>query len=153
MLALRPVTDDDYEPLYALNEATMRRCVEQTYSSWDEAIARRLFAERWHPTTMRVVMVDGQDAGLLDVLPTETGLHLANIRVAPEHQGLGIGTRLISDVLRDTHGRGLSVTLRVLKVNPAHRLYERLGFERGPETRELHDLSATIEYFYSKRLG
>ena len=34
----------------------------------------------------------------------------------------------------------------------AHRLYERLCYERGPETRALHDLSRTIEYFYRKLL-
>jgi ribosomal protein S18 acetylase RimI-like enzyme len=153
MLSFRPVTDDDYEYLYRLNEATMRAYAEQTYGPWDETVVRRIFAERWRPATTRIVLVNGQDGGMLEVLPTEAGLQLANIRVAPEYQGQGIGTRLVSDVLRDAHARGLTVALRVLKVNPARRLYERLGFvlvgETEPhylmEARPPSSKSATID--------
>jgi ribosomal protein S18 acetylase RimI-like enzyme len=62
--------------------------------------------------------------------------------VAPEHQGKGIGTRLISEVLQDAHSRGLAVRLRVLKVNPAQRLYERLGFAVVGETETHHLMEA-----------
>jgi len=34
----------------------------------------------------------------------------------------------------------------------AHRFYERRGYVRGPRTRELKDLSRSVEYYYSKRL-
>jgi ribosomal protein S18 acetylase RimI-like enzyme len=134
MISLRPVTDDDYEYLYALNEQTMREYAEQTYGPWNETVVRGIFAERWRPESIRIVVIDGQDGGMLEVIPGETSVQLANIRVAPEHQGKGIGTRLISEVLRDAHGRGLPVTLRVLKVNPARHLYERLGFVVVGET-------------------
>jgi ribosomal protein S18 acetylase RimI-like enzyme len=134
MISFRPVTDDDYEYLYALNERTMRDYAEQTYGPWDETVVRQIFAERWRPESMQIVVIDGQDGGMLEVRPTETGVQLQNIRVAPEYQGRGIGTRLVSEVLRDAHRRGLPVTLRVLKVNPARRLYERLGFVVVGET-------------------
>jgi ribosomal protein S18 acetylase RimI-like enzyme len=133
-LAFRPATPDDFEYLYRLNEATMRTYAEQTYGPWDETLVRRLFAERFRPASTRIVLIDGQDAGMLELLPIENGVQLANIRVAPEYQGRGIGTRLISDILHDAHARGLSVKLRVLKVNPARRLYERLGFVVVGET-------------------
>jgi ribosomal protein S18 acetylase RimI-like enzyme len=134
MLSFRPVTDDDYEYLYALNKQTMQEHAEKIYGPWNEDVVRRIFAERWRPESTRIVVIDGQDGGMLEVLPTETGVHLENIRVAPEHQGRGIGSRLISEVLRDAHGRGLPVTLRVLKLSPARRLYERLGFVVVGET-------------------
>jgi ribosomal protein S18 acetylase RimI-like enzyme len=141
-LSFRPVTDDDYEYLYRLNEATMRTYAELTYGPWDEAVTRRIFAERWRPATTRIVQVNGHDAGMLELLPTEVGLQLANIRVAPEYQGQGVGTRLISEVLQDAHARGLTVALRVLKVNPARRLYERLGFVVVGETEAHHLMEA-----------
>jgi ribosomal protein S18 acetylase RimI-like enzyme len=134
MLSFRQVTDADYEPLYALNKATMQGYAEQTYGAWSEEIARRIFAERWRPETMRIVLVDGQDAGLLEVTESDEVVQINNIRVAPHLQGRGIGGRLIAEMLRDAHGRGLPVTLRVLKVNPARRLYERLGFVIVGET-------------------
>ena len=133
-LALRPATDDDYEWLYQLNKTTIRPYAEQTYGPWDDALARRLFAERSRPDTTQVVVVEGQDAGSIEIVPGDSNVYLANIRIAPEYQRRGIGTRLISDVLRDAHGRGLTVSLRVLKTNPAQRLYARLGFEIVGET-------------------
>jgi ribosomal protein S18 acetylase RimI-like enzyme len=141
-LALRPATDDDFEYLYRLNEATMRPYAEQTYGPWNETLVRRIFTERWRPASIRILVIDGQDAGMLDVLDSRTGVLLANIRVAPEYQGRGIGTRLVADVLRDAHSRGLPVMLRVLKVNPARRLYERLGFVVVSETEQHYLMEA-----------
>lgn len=141
-LSFRAVTDADYEYLYRLNEATIRPYAEQTYGPWDEAVVRRLVAECWHPASTRIIMVDGQDAGVLRVLPGDSDVELENIRVAPAYQRQGIGTRLISEVLRDAHARGLPVTLRVLKVNPARRLYERLGFVVVSETEAHYRMEA-----------
>jgi GNAT superfamily N-acetyltransferase len=142
MISFRPVTDDDYEYVYALNKQTMQAHAERTYGPWNETIARQIFAERWRPESMQIVVIDGQDGGMLEVIPIETGIWLANIRVAREHQGKGIGTRLVSEVLRDAHGRGLPVSLRVLKVNPARRLYERLGFVVVDENDTHHRMEA-----------
>jgi ribosomal protein S18 acetylase RimI-like enzyme len=142
ILTFRPATDDDYEYLSRLNEATMRTYAEQTYGPWDETIVRRIFAERWRPASTRIVVIDGQDAGMLEVLSGEAGVQLANIRVAPEYQGRGIGSRLVAQVLRDAHARGLPVTLRVLKVNPARRLYERLGFVLVGEDEQHYKMAA-----------
>lgn len=133
-IAFRPATDADHEWLYQLNKETIRPYAEHVYGPWDEALARRLFAQHWHPDSTQIVTVNGRDAGMIDVQTGDTSVYLANIRVAPEYQRRGIGTRLISDVLRDAHERGLAVTLRVLKVNPARRLYERLGFVVVGET-------------------
>jgi ribosomal protein S18 acetylase RimI-like enzyme len=127
-LAFRPATPDDFEYLYRLNKATMRVYAEQTYGPWEEEGARRYFAERFDPASTRILLIDGHEAGMLQITPRDGYVHLMNIRVAPEHQGRGIGTRLISDVLHDAQANGLSVRLRVLKVNPARSLYERLGF-------------------------
>ena len=74
MLSLRSVTDDDYEYLYALNERTMRGYAEQTYGAWNEETARRIFAERWRPETIKIVQIDGQDGGMLEVMPIEAGI-------------------------------------------------------------------------------
>lgn len=34
----------------------------------------------------------------------------------------------------------------------AHRFYEKRGYTRGPETRELHDSSNTVEFYFEKAL-
>jgi ribosomal protein S18 acetylase RimI-like enzyme len=127
-ITLRPATEADFEYLFDLNMATIRVYAEQVYGPHDEAAHRRIFHERFPPGAIQIVVVDGQDAGMLQLEPDGDSVQLANIRVAPEYQGRGIGTRLIQGVLKNAYGRGQSVTLRVFKVNPARFLYERLGF-------------------------
>ena len=59
--------------------------------------------------------------------------------MAPEHQGRGIGERALQTVLQAAQADALPVTLKVLKGNPAKRLYERLGFETVDEDeRQFH---------------
>jgi ribosomal protein S18 acetylase RimI-like enzyme len=72
-------------------------------------------------------VVDGVDAGRLDVEERDEEVFLGLIELAPEYQGRGIGSRLIR-VLIDGAG-GKRVTLSVLGVNDrAYQLYRRLGF-------------------------
>lgn len=46
----------------------------------------------------------------------------------PAYQRRGIGAAILRDVIAEARAGGHAVALRVLKVNPARRLYERLGF-------------------------
>jgi ribosomal protein S18 acetylase RimI-like enzyme len=131
---LRPAADADYEYLYRLNEATMRVYREQVYGPWDEAFERRRLADHFRPDSTRILVIDGRDAGMIDVRVGETSVNLANIRIAPEYQGRGLGSHIVRGVLQDAHQHGRSVTLSALKVNPARRLYERLGFVVVSET-------------------
>ncbi|HLM00911.1 MAG TPA: GNAT family N-acetyltransferase, partial [Pyrinomonadaceae bacterium] len=59
---------------------------------------------------------------------------LVSIRLLPEFQNRGIGTKLIKDVLAASIAKNKPVRLQVLKINPARNLYERLGFEISGET-------------------
>jgi len=52
-----------------------------------------------------------------------------------------LGAALVRGVTAVADVRGLPVRLQVLKINPARRLYERLGFVVTGET-ETHDLMA-----------
>jgi ribosomal protein S18 acetylase RimI-like enzyme len=65
---------------------------------------------------------------------TESEVILANIRVTPAQQGQGLGTAIIANILEEARQANLAVRLRVLKVNPARGLYERLGFRVVEET-------------------
>ena len=43
-------------------------------------------------------------------------------------QRCGIGTELMKSLIEEAKNAGQSVRLNVVKINPARRLYERLGF-------------------------
>jgi GNAT superfamily N-acetyltransferase len=56
------------------------------------------------------------------------GLDLDQIYLAPEHQGKGVGTILVRDIICQAASAGPPLRLSTAKINPARRLYERLGF-------------------------
>jgi ribosomal protein S18 acetylase RimI-like enzyme len=61
------------------------------------------------------------------------GSHLARLAVRPEIQTRGVGTALVSDVLRRFARRGVaSMTVNTQLTNErSQHVYERLGFERN----------------------
>ena len=52
-----------------------------------------------------------------------------SIAVLPQHRGRGIGTQLLTDLLREAEKRYKAVSLSVSSDNPALRMYERAGFK------------------------
>jgi GNAT superfamily N-acetyltransferase len=76
----------------------------------------------------------GQPIGCLNVewLPGE--VKLKRVFLLPVFQNRGIGSRLVRQVLSEAKSTGLPVRLRVFKVNPAQRLWQRLGFVVSGET-------------------
>jgi ribosomal protein S18 acetylase RimI-like enzyme len=126
---LRPATHDDYEFLYNLHATTIRPSVEATWG-WDEAFQRAYFADRFDPAQSQIIVVDGEDVGVLQVEERNGQPFLGLIEIAPEYQNRGLGTRVIKDVLDKVHAEGRPLFLHVLKANrDARRLYRRLGFE------------------------
>jgi ribosomal protein S18 acetylase RimI-like enzyme len=128
-LRLRPAVVDDFDLLYQIHRDALGKYVEQTWGSWDEGWQAQKFREDFDVTHRQVIEWDGKVIGYLEVAEKQDCIRLADIRIAPDFQRRGIGTRLIRGVLERAAARGLPVTAAVLRVNPARRLYERLGFE------------------------
>jgi ribosomal protein S18 acetylase RimI-like enzyme len=85
---------------------------------------------RSDPGFIRIIRSEGRIVGGLcgSVAAPDVGFVLQVI-VHPEHQGRGIGTRLLRETAECFRHAGLTrVGLGVTKANPAYRLYERLGF-------------------------
>jgi ribosomal protein S18 acetylase RimI-like enzyme len=57
-----------------------------------------------------------------------------SIAVATEHRRRGVGTVLLSCLIRSLMGRYPAVSLSVAKANPAVHLYRRFGFETVSES-------------------
>jgi len=134
---LRQAAQTDYDFLYRLHVAAMKDLVAQVWG-WDDAWQERYFADHFDPAPSQVVVVDGKDAGVIAVVWGEAEAFLANIEILPEYQGHRLGTALIRHIIAEADARGLPVCLQVLKINPARRLYERLGFVVTGET-ETHN--------------
>lgn len=141
LYTVRPATAADYAFLYHLHVATMKHYVAQVWG-WDEQMQAERFCQRFDPTRLRIVVTDGQEIGVLEVEERPTDLLVANLRILPEFQGHGWGTRILRDLLLQAQDVGVPVKLQVLKVNhSARRLYERLGFCAIDETPNHYHMS------------
>jgi GNAT superfamily N-acetyltransferase len=138
MFSRRPFRPDDYDFLRALHRATMRPYVEPIWG-WDEDVQKHYFDAHFDPATIEIISVEGQDIGAVTIERQEDCLFLSNIHLLPEFQGRGIGTAIIKEMLERAAVVHRPAALRVLKNNPARRLYERLGFQIAGET-ETHYL-------------
>ena len=78
---------------------------------------------------------DGSDIGWLMVLDAQDHVELEHLYLRPETQGRGIGTRIIQDLVAEARKGGREIRLSTARINPARRLYERLGFRVVDEDR------------------
>lgn len=123
-ISFRPITAEDYDFLWHLHNSALKKYVDETWG-WDEEWQANDFRQKFDPRLGKIIRVDGADAGFWLVDEREHEIFLISIRLLPGFQRKGIGTRLIGELIQNSK---LPVRLRVLKVNPARRLYERLGF-------------------------
>lgn len=67
------------------------------------------------------------------------------LSVCPAYRGAGIGTALLEGMMAALRKAGCKrVSLSVQKVNPAVRLYRRVGFETVAETAEEYIMAAAL---------
>jgi ribosomal protein S18 acetylase RimI-like enzyme len=134
---LRPREPGDLEFLYRVYAST--RTEELAVVPWDEpakdAFLRAQFdaQDQWYRehyarATYEVIVIDGEPAGRLYLHRGESEIRIVDIALLPEHRGNGVGTSLLRDVLAEADATGKRVTIHVERLNPALRLYERLGF-------------------------
>lgn len=123
---LRPATVDDSAWMAELRAVVMRPDLERL-GRYDETRVRRRFLDAYRPEDTSVIVVDGVAAGLCAVRPEPEERWLEHFYLAPEHQGAGLGTAVLAQVLRDDVDPR-PFRLNVLQGSPARRLYERHGF-------------------------
>lgn len=134
---LRPATPEDRELLFRVYAATREE--ELAPVPWPpeakEAFLRQQFDAQdswWHAhyagATFEVVVVDGRDVGRLYLWEGPSEVRIVDVALLPEVRGCGVGTRLLEDVKAGAAAAGKAVTIHVERMNPALRLYERLGF-------------------------
>ena len=106
---------------------------------WDDAqkdaFLRQQFDAQdawWHENyagaSFDVILVEGEPAGRLYVHRGRSEIRIVDIALLPAYRGDGVGTRLLEDLLAEGDADAKSVTIHVERMNPALRLYARLGF-------------------------
>ncbi len=137
---LWPATAADAEFIYATLREGMREYVAETWGEWDEAWQRESFESGFDAAVHRVVSLDGQDVGFIAVREDAGAIWLDRIYIAAAHRNRGLGSALVRDLLALAAGRNLPLRLRVLRANPARRVYERLGFAQSGESATHYEM-------------
>ncbi len=134
VITTRTATYDDKDFLWELKVASMRRYVEAVYG-WDDAIQYGFFEKGFHPEDIQIIQCDKLDMGMYELRERDEEWFLARIEILPAFQGRGIGTTVIQRMIGHVSKTGKPLRLQVFKVNPAQKLYERIGFLRTGETK------------------
>jgi ribosomal protein S18 acetylase RimI-like enzyme len=136
-MMLRQVEPRDRDFLFRVYAST--RIEELAVVPWDDAqkdaflraqfeAQDRWYRENYAQATYEVIVVDGEPAGRLYLHRGDTEIRIVDVALLPEHRGHGVGSSVLRDVLAEADAAGKRVTIHVERLNPALRLYERLGF-------------------------
>jgi ribosomal protein S18 acetylase RimI-like enzyme len=130
-LSFRSACPQDFDYCARLYFAATSRTIREL--NIDMAAHTAGFRQRWQPTQVRIITLDGHDVGWLQTTIQDDTLFVAQLFVDAPFQRQGVGTEVMKHIISEAAGAGQAVTLSVVKTNPALRLYQRLGFQSTHE--------------------
>ena len=134
---LRPPIPSDASLFHRVIDKTMRGLIIATWGSWDEERVQREATEFAQSTNGKVIQIGDSSAGILVVDREPRQIWLRQIYLLPEHQGKGVGRRLVKDLLAEGASANVPIRLRVLALNSALAFYVKLGFVITETTPDL----------------
>jgi len=88
------------------------------------------YQDYYTETDFLIILLDELPVGRLYLARWPGEIRIVDLALLSAHRNAGIGTRILRDVLAEAERAGKPVRIHVEKLNPALRLYERLGFTR-----------------------
>ncbi len=125
-IELRPALDHDFEYCRRLYFSEMRWIIEELHL--DRTAQETGLRQQWNSTQVRIVVLDGADVGWVQTIREQDELFVGQMFVEGRFQRKGIGTEVMKRLISEAAAFNLAVRLNVVSINPARRLYERLGF-------------------------
>ena len=134
---LRGETADDFEFIVRLYAST--RAEELAPVPWPEEAKQAFlrsqcelqhahYQKHYLNAEFLIIKREEQPVGRMYIHESEREIRLMDIAFIPEQRGQGVGTRLLHALLAYARAHNVTVTLHVEPLNPAQRLYARLGF-------------------------
>ena len=169
-MRLELATQNDFDAIIAFYDDVTERTSEMaTYARWSKGKHPTIEGIRayinegsmyiYHERgvivgAMAVTMYQGEDYHTIEwsqQVPDEKVAVIHILAVSPDAQGKGIGSEMIREAIRLAQINGMqAVRLDALASNtPAHKIYERLGFEyRGKQHLYAENTGWTDFYFF-----
>ena len=133
---LRNATDEDAEFAVLTERETMQAYALATWGEWLAAEIHQRAVDNVLAGRTQIIESDGVPVGVLRVERAAECIDLKQIFIRPTYQRQGLGAELLHQLIDEARIKGVPLRLRVLRVNPAQRLYKRLGFTVVRETPE-----------------
>jgi RimJ/RimL family protein N-acetyltransferase len=141
-VTMRPVTDEDRPLLFALYAST--RAEEIALTPWDDEqrnafLSMQFAAQQQHynsyyPESEHLIILSGSiPVGRLWVDRRPEEIRILDITILPEHRGNGVGTTIITGLMREAAETFKPLTIYVENFNRSLRFFERLGFKKAGE--------------------
>lgn len=127
-LRSRPAAPADRAFVERVYFETQRWIIERLFGWRGDAFERCKFEEFYDERHTQIIEVDDEPAGWMTVLYEPERIEIDSIYLAKEYQNMGIGSKLLWGIIAQAEAAGKPVTLSTAKINPAKKLYERLGF-------------------------
>jgi ribosomal protein S18 acetylase RimI-like enzyme len=127
-VATRPPGPDDRDFFYELRHDGFRAYAEAVFGPWDEARQRASAERDMGELPVEIVERAGERVGYQILLRHADHWFLDEIAVIAAERGRGLGAQLVTTIMTAARAQDLPLRLSVLHVNPAQRLYARLGF-------------------------
>ncbi len=136
-ITLRAIRSSDQPFLYRVYAST--RELELAPLGWSEGqkaaflqmqfnAQHRYYVEQFPRAAFHIILSGNRAVGRLYVDRRTDEIRLLDIALLPEHRNAGIGTALLRGLLAEAERAGMPVRIHVERLNPALRLYRRLGF-------------------------
>lgn len=127
-ISTRTALASDKPAIWQLYESAMRHHIDAIWG-WNPAWQATHFDEAFASSTTCIVEVDGGFSGYVQLDRGPVDYYLRMIVLAPGCRSLGIGAKLLADMLSISRDDGRSLYLRVFRTNGAAlRFYEREGW-------------------------
>ena len=134
---LRPATDDDRAFLLEVYGATRQEELDRT--QWNRArreafVEMQFNAQRHHyqvnfpEAEHLVILANSERVGRLYIARLDAAIRILDITIMPSRRTSGIGTSLLTDILKESEETGKPVGIYVESFNRSLGLFERLGF-------------------------
>lgn len=137
LITLRPATDEDIPLLQQIYYST--RLEELAPLRWPQeqldafllmqfTAQHRYYHEQFPSASYDIILRNGTPAGRLYVHRRRNEISIIDISLLPDHRNYGIGSWFLRQLLAESDRTNLPVRIHVEQMNPAMRLYKRLGF-------------------------
>ena len=124
---LRTPQSEDAEALANIRVQAMRPSLE-AIGRFDEDRARRRILDTFDPTATLEILVNEERVGFLVVRHHPDHFYLDHLYIAPAHQGAGLGSAVLRQLIQEARVAGKPMRLGTLKFSPSNNFYVSHGF-------------------------